>query len=184
MATIDIVWSGADGQTRRILQAIEQQLRAARHKLEVVNADSPPRGWSVGRPDALLVAGWLEDGHYSEGLRKLLRQESARSALVPVAFLSVSLTAVDPKRNPETNAGMQRLLAETGLKPALTLSAAGALRYPEYSGNQKHEMKRVAKRLGLPTDTAQVHEFTDWEAVRAFTARLEELAVAGAGQHA
>ncbi len=184
MATIDIVWSGADGQTRRILHEIEQQLRAAGHRLEVVNAESPPRGWSLGQTDAVLVAGWLEDGHYSEGLRHLLRQESVRIAAVPAAFLSVSLTAVDPRRNPETNAGMQRLLAETGLKPALTLSAAGALRYPEYSGNQKHEMKRLAKRLGLPTDTAQVHEFTDWEAVRAFTAKLEELAAAGAAQHA
>ncbi len=184
MATIDIVWSGADGQTRRIVHELEQQLRTDGHRLEVVNADSSPRGWSFGKPDALLVAGWLEEGHYSEGLRRLLRQESARIAPVPVAFLSVSLSAVDRGRQAETNAGMQRLLAETGLKPALTLSAAGALRYPEYSGNQKHEMKRVAKRLGLPTDTARVHEFTDWEAVRTFTARLVELAAAGAAQRA
>ncbi len=184
MATIDIVWSGADGQTRRILQEIEQQLRTAGHRLEVVNADSPPRGWTLGRPDALLVAGWQEDRRYSDGLRHLLRQESAHLAAVPSAFLSVSLTAGDPRRQAETNAGIGALLAEAGWKPTLTLSVAGALRYPEYSGNQKHEMKRLAKRLGLPTDTAQVHEFTDWQAVRGFTAKLEELAAAGAAQHA
>ncbi len=58
MANMCVLWSGSDGQTRRIVQVIEKELREAGHKLEIVNADSPPHSWSFTRPDALIVAGW------------------------------------------------------------------------------------------------------------------------------
>ncbi len=41
MANIFILWSGEDGQTHRIAQAIEKVARDGGHRLEVPNADAP-----------------------------------------------------------------------------------------------------------------------------------------------
>ena len=184
MARIFIVWSSAEGQTRRIVQAIEQQIREAGHKLETMNADDPPRGWIFSKPDAVLVAASIHAGRYTDGLRRLLKQQHERLAALPTAFLSVCLGAADPAKQHEANGYIEQLVRETDWHPTITASVAGALRYPEYSFLKRWMIKKIAAKGGLPTDTSQVHEFTDWEQVRAFGARVIELATAGALQHA
>ncbi len=184
MASVLILWSSTEGQTRRIVQAVEQELRKGGHKLETINADAPPRSWIVSKADALLVAASIHRGHYSEGLRTILTRQSSRFGALPAAFLSVSLSAAKPETQAEADGYIAALLEETGFKPALTFSVAGALRYPEYSFLKRWMMKKIAAKGGLPTDTSQVHEFTDWGRVREIAARVAELATAGSLQHA
>ncbi len=181
MASFLILWSSTEGQTRRIVQSIEQELRKGRHKLETVNVDAPPRSWIFSKADALLVAASIHRGRYTEGLRKILKQQSGRVAALPSVFVSVSLSAARPETRSEADGYIAALLEETGFKPSRTISLAGALRYPEYSFFKRRMMKSIAGKGGLPTDTSQVHEFTDWERVRAIAGELVELAGAGAG---
>ncbi len=184
MASIFILWSSTEGQTRRIVQAIEQDLRKGGHKIETINADAPPRSWIFSKADALLVAASIHRGQYTEGLRKVLKQQSNRFGALPAAFASVSLSAAKPETQPEAESYMAKLLEETGWKPALTVSLAGALRYPEYSFFKRRMMKSIAQKGGLPTDTSQVHEFTDWARVHLLAQEVAELAAAGTLQHA
>ncbi len=184
MASILILWSSTEGQTRRIVQAVEQELRRGGHKLETINVDAPPRSWIVSKADALLVAASIHRGHYTEGLRGVLKKQGGRFEALPSAFVSVSLSAAKPETQAEADGYIAALLAETGFKPALTFSLAGALRYPEYPFLKRWMMKKIARKGGLPTDTSRVHEFTDWDRVREIAARLAELATAGALQHA
>ncbi len=129
------------------------------------------------------MAAW-EGDHYSPKLRQLLKQQAARLAATPTAFLSVSLLAAVPDKQELARGRMAALQEEVGWRPALQLSAAAALRYPEYSFLLRRKLKRWARELGLPTDTSQSHEFTDWEEVRAFADRVMELATGGVPQHA
>lgn len=184
MARIFIVWSSTEGQTRRIVQAVEHDLKKAGNQLETINADDPPRGWIFSKADAVLVAASIHRGRYTEGLRKVLRQQSGRFATLPTAFASVSLSAARPETQAEAEGYIAKLLEETGWKPALTVSLAGALRYPEYPFFKRWMMKNIAKKGGLPTDTSQVHEFTDWERVHKLAAEVAELAGAGVLQPA
>ena len=183
MANFFILWSGPWGQTRRVVQAVEQEVRKAGHRLEVVDADNPPRGWIFSKADALLVVAALEGDRYSEKLRRLLKQQTARLAATPSAFMSVSLPAAVPEKQELARKYMDGLIAEIGWQPALQLSVAAALRYPEYSFFLRRKMKRLAREVGLPTDTSQTYEYTDWDQVRAFTAQLMALAP-GAPQQA
>lgn len=183
MANIFILWSGPWGQTRRIVQAIEQETRKAGHELQVVDADNPPRGWIFSKANAIVVVAALEGDHYSAKLRSVLKQQAARLAATPSAFLSVSLPAAVPEKQELARARMAALQEEVGWQPALQLSAAAALRYPEYSFFLRRKLKRWARELGLPTDTSRTYEFTDWEQVQAFAGQLIDLA-AGAPQHA
>lgn len=176
MANIFVLWSGPWGQTRRIVQAIEEEVRKAGHRLEVVDADNPPRGWIFSKADALLVVAALEGDHYSEKLRALLKHQIARLQATPSAFVSVSLPAAVPEKQALAKQHMDGLLAEIGWQPALQLSAAAALRYPEYSFLLRRKLKRMAQEVGLPTDTSQTYEYTDWDQVRAFAGQLLELA--------
>ncbi len=184
MASIFILWSSTEGQTRRVVQAIEQELRRGGHKLETINADAPPRSWIFSKADALLVAASIHRGKYTDGLRSILKQQSGRLAALPSAFVSVSLSAAKPETQAEADGYIAALLEETGFKPSLTFSLAGALRYPEYSFFKRRMMKQIAKESGLPTDTSQVHEFTDWEKVRGIAGQVAGLATAGTLQHA
>ncbi len=184
MANIFILWSSTEGQTRRIVQAIEQDLRKGGHKLETINADAPPRSWIFSKADALLVAASIHRGQYTDGLRKILKQQSHRFGALPAAFASVSLSAAKPETQAEAESYMAKLLEETGWKPAVTVSLAGALRYPEYSFFKRRMLKSIAKKGGLPTDTSQVHEFTDWARVHRLAEEVAELATAGTLQHA
>jgi len=184
MARIFIVWSSTEGQTRRIVQTIEHEIKKAGHQLETINADEPPRGWIFSKADAVLVAASVHDGKYTDGIRRLLKQQSARLAGVPAAFASVSLSGADPAKQQEAEGYIAALLEETGWNPALTVSLGGALRYPEYSFYKRWTMKRIAQKGGFPTDTSKVHEFTDWDRVRTLAAEMVELATAGTLQHA
>ncbi len=184
MARVLIVWSSREGQTRRIVQSIEDRIREAGLQLETVNADDPPRGWIFSKADAVLVAASIHIGRYTAGLRELLKKDSGRLSALPSAFLSVCLSAADPAKHSEAEGYLEQLVADTGWKPTITASIAGALRYPEYSFPKRWMMKKIAAQGGLPTDTSQVHEFTDWEEVRAFADRVVELATAGVPQHA
>lgn len=184
MARIFIVWSSTEGQTRRIVQAIEGQIREAGHQLETMNADDPPRGWIFSKADAVLVAASIHMGHYTEGLRHVLKQQGQRMAALPSAFLSVCLSAADPAKQADADGYVEKLIAETGWQPSIVMSVGGALRYPEYSFFKRWMIRKIAAKGGLPTDTSQVHEFTDWDKVREFGAQVIELATARAGQPA
>lgn len=183
MANIFILWSGPWGQTRRVVQAIEQHTRKAGFRLEVVDADNPPRGWIFSKADGVLVVAALQGDRYSPKLTSLLKQQAARLATTPSAFVSVSLPAAVPDKQDMARGYMTALLEEVGWQPALQLSAAAALRYPEYSFFLRRKLKGWAKELGLPTDTSQSYEFTDWEQVREFAGQFMEL-TAGTPQHA
>ncbi len=175
MARIFIVWSSREGQTRRIVQAVEEQIREAGHEVETLNADDPPRGWIFSGADAVLVAASIHTGRYSERLHQFLKEQGGRMAALPSAFLSVCLSAADPARQADAAGYIDKLITETGWTPTVSASVAGALRYPEYSFLKRWMMKKIAGQGGLPTDTSRVHEFTDWAQVRAFTARLIQL---------
>ena len=61
---------------------------------------------------------------------------------------------------------------------------AGSRKSGKYSGScSVRSMKRLAREVGLPTDTSQTYEYTDWDQVRAFAAQLMALAP-GAPQQA
>lgn len=178
MARIFIIWSSTEGQTRRIVQVMEKDIRDAGHKLETLNADDPPRGWIFSKADAVLVAASVHAGKHSDGLVRLLKQHHARLTAVPSALLSVSLSAADPTKQEEADRYVAELLAAVDWKPSVTATVGGALRYPEYPFFKRFMLKRIAQKAGMPTDTSRVHEFTDWERVHTFTARLLELTAA------
>ncbi len=183
MADIFILWSGEDGQTHRIAQAIEKVARDGGHRLEVLNADEPSVRPIFSAVDAVAVVAWGEGGEYSQELRTLLRRVRHRLPGTPSAFLSVSVTAAVPGRDAEARQWASAFLADIGWSPAIALSEAGALRYPEYGFRQRRAMRRLAKKLGLPKDTSRVHEFTDWARVRAFAAQVVQLATGSTAEH-
>jgi menaquinone-dependent protoporphyrinogen oxidase len=64
-------------------------------------------------------------------------------------------------------------LEETGWRPEITATVAGAIRYTNYNFLKKLIIKRIATENGLPTDTTRDHEFTDWDEVASFVDAFE-----------
>jgi menaquinone-dependent protoporphyrinogen oxidase len=61
---------------------------------------------------------------------------------------------------------------ETGWRPADVLRVAGALAYSRYNLIVRAVMKHIARKAHAPTDTSRDYEFTDWNAIDRFVARL------------
>lgn len=94
----------------------------------------------------------------------------------PSAFFLLSLTAADDADESraavaDLGAAMER---ETGWRPDEVAAFAGALKYSEYGPLTRVVMKRVARRYGGDTDTSRDYEYTDWDEVAAFAARVAE----------
>jgi menaquinone-dependent protoporphyrinogen oxidase len=138
--------------------------------------------------DGVIVGGAIYVGKFSPLLLEWTKLHSAQLNQMTTAFFAVGLQACDPRpAEQETHRQMvQTFLDESGLKPKLVASFAGALRYTKYPLPKRWMMKRIAQMVGLPTDTHRDHELTDWTEVAAFAKKIAatkadspSLAVAG-----
>ena len=89
------------------------------------------------------------------------------------ALFSVSIVARKPTRNtPGNNRYLQKLLRQIGWRPALLAVFAGRLDYPRYRFFDSLMIRLIMKLTGGPTDPSGTYEFTDWQQVDAFAARI------------
>jgi menaquinone-dependent protoporphyrinogen oxidase len=70
---------------------------------------------------------------------------------------------------------LRKLIERNGLKPALAAAFAGKLDYPRYRFFDRHIIRFIMLLTGGPTDPSVTVEYTDWDAVDAFAARIAEL---------
>lgn len=165
-----IVYCTHDGQTEKIAHFLAGQMRAHQRAVEVVNAARPAPEFSVSQYDAVIIGAPVRMGKYPRAVIDFVRTHRARLEKVPSAFFSVCMAAANPneaKRRAAEN-WPERLFKDTGWRPRLAATFAGALRYTRYNWFIRWLMKRIAKFEGASTDTSQDHEYTDWESVSRF----------------
>ena len=175
--TIQLLYSTAEGQARRIAERVAADLRSDGFH---VQCEDISRAVMLKKPDAVALIASIHVGKHAQTARNFIKTNLELFNSIPAAFMSVSLSASEADRT-RARGYVDSFLAETGWKPGLTATIAGALRYTNYSFLKKYVIKRIAQQSGLPTDTSRDHEFTDWDEVRgfeqAFAGMTRELAV-------
>jgi len=174
---IALYYATRDGQARRIAEHICGRLAE--------NAPlAPPQDLAVAQPVAedlaaasliVLVAAVRYGKHLPEADQFLATYRSLVSP-PPLALASVNLTARKPEKTTATgNAYLRKAIARHGLAPALAVAFAGRLDYRRYNWRDRQIIRFIMLLTGGPTNPDTRVEYTSWDAVDDFAARIADL---------
>lgn len=176
MTRILIFYGTTDGHTGKIARYLEEQLRAAGAQVDVVEAGEgaapDPQPYA-----GVIVAASVHMGEYQRNVRDWVAARAGALQGKPGALLTVCLAVLqsEPEAQREIAAIMERFLARTGWRPAVTKLVAGALTYTRYNWVTRWAMKRIAGKAGGATDTSRDYEYTDWNDLAVFARSFLEV---------
>lgn len=176
MAKTLLIYHGIYGHTRKIAEAIRDEVIRLGGELDIVEIESFAVA-DAERYDAIVIGAAIRNGKHNKAVLALIRSHQALLDAKPSAFFSVSLVARKPAKNtPETNPYVKTFLARSPWKPRLVGVFAGDLDYQRYRFSDRHIIRFIMTLTGGPTDLNTKVEFTDWEVVRQFGGQVAALA--------
>lgn len=180
MTRVLVIYGTTHGHTQRVALELSIALRRAGAETEVFCATTAP---GPEKYTAVIVAASLHAGKYQRQVGSWIREHATALRDKPAAFVSVSLTACDPKEEAQSRLGkiMRDFADSCGWSPTCFKSVAGVLAYTKYGFFTRWLMKRIARRNGGDTDTTRDHDYTDWADLRAFA--REFLVMSGLVRH-
>lgn len=164
-----ILYASTEGQTARIAERMAHTLRGNGHTVDAFPADATPPSLDPAAYDGVIIGASIHYGRHPGYLRTLVRSHRGMLAARPSAFFSVSLSAGGPGARPESaRRYLDKFLRQTGWRPRLTATIAGALQYSKYGKFKTLLMRMIVGFAGGNTDPSQDYEYTDWDAVERF----------------
>jgi len=165
-----IVYATSYGQTQKIALRMRDQLATLEFGVEVANVDDFPPEPKLQEFDGVIVLGSIIRGRHSRRLQRYVIRHRDDLPGGSSAFCSVSGSAgsKNAREREEAERMLQRFLNDTGWRPALHATFAGAMAFTKYSPIVRWVMKRISRKEGGPTDTSRDHELTDWAQVERF----------------
>ncbi len=169
MPTIAIIYATTEGQTRKIAKAARNHFLELHWATRLFDAADRPGADVLDGADAALLAGSLHAHHYQKALAHFAKDNAARLNAMPTAFCAVSLSAMGDEEEKEgAERCARKFFDETGWSPGAVHHAAGALMFAKYDFFRAWIVKRIAQDRGLPSESGDDYEFTDWTALNAF----------------
>jgi menaquinone-dependent protoporphyrinogen oxidase len=175
MTTALIVYSTTDGHTRaiceRIARGVESRGVAARLRPlpECSDAD-------VAASDAIVIGASIRYGKHKPEVAAFVARHRATLQARPNALFSVNVVARKAQKDrPLTNPYFKKLLQEIAWQPQLAEVFAGRIDYPRLRPVDRTMIRFIMWLTKGPTDASRSFEFTDWQRVDAFAARVAGL---------
>jgi menaquinone-dependent protoporphyrinogen oxidase len=178
-----VLYATRDGQSRRV--AVRLCERLAAHGIGVTPRDLAaawPAADELTSAAVIVLVAAVRYGRHLPEARRFLARYRALAPAPPLALASVNLTARKPDKSAaETNPYVRKLVAQAGCRPAVAAAFAGRLDYPRYGWLDRQLIRFIMWLTDGPTDPAACVEYTAWDAVDAFAARIAELPALGTG---
>lgn len=172
MASILIVYSTVDGQTRKICQRLLQVIEQEGHRVELVPVSEADDA-ALKRFDKIVIGASIRYGKHRPEVFEFAGRNRAVLDSKPNAFFTVNVVARKPGKNrPETNPYMQKFLQQSAWQPKELAVFAGKIDYPKYGFWDRQVIRFIMWMTQGPTDPKAVVEFTNWKDVEAFGQRI------------
>ena len=172
MARFAITYATSEGQTKAVVDHVAVALRAYGHIVSVQDVATADTVATVAASDAVIVAGSVHGGRLQPRLVRFVSAHGVALSERPSALVIVSMSAA--VNQARVYARLQEFLATflacTPWRPDVVEFVAGALRPAELGPIRRSLAARMARQIGLPSDTDL--ECTDWDAVRRFAESL------------
>ncbi|WP_369309843.1 menaquinone-dependent protoporphyrinogen IX dehydrogenase [Providencia rettgeri] len=170
-----LLHSSTDGQTKKIVLKIAEQLRNLGRECDIRDLNSE-QSFNLTAYDKVLVGASIRYGHFNKKLQRFVVSHQNQLNSMKSAFFAVNLTArKEGKNTVETNAYTRKFLDSCPWKPTLKSVFAGALFYPRYKWFDRVMIRLIMKITDGPTDPNTEIEYTDWEKVSYFTLEFDNL---------
>ncbi|HHF0552488.1 TPA: menaquinone-dependent protoporphyrinogen IX dehydrogenase [Vibrio antiquarius] len=175
MAKALFLYSSREGQTKKILHYIDEQLPdfdcelVDLHNVETID---------FSQYDRVLIGASIRYGHLNKKLYQFIERNLNQLEQNKVAFFCVNLTARKEgqgKDTPEGSAYIRKFLIKSPWRPTLIGVFAGALYYPRYGWFDRTMIRFIMSMTGGETDTTKEVEYTNWEKVALFADKFREL---------
>lgn len=177
MAKVLFLYSSVYGQARKVAERIHARLVEAGHA-----GDLAPFGEAAPDPnryDAIVLGASIRHGKHNPVVMEFIQRHQALLEAKPSAFYSVSLVARKPgKDTAETNPYTKAFFARSPWRPKVAAVFGGVLDYQRYGLFDRYVIRLIMTINKGPTDLNTAHEFTRWDKVDEFAARIAA-AVAG-----
>ncbi|MFC5277169.1 flavodoxin domain-containing protein [Halorubrum rubrum] len=170
MSSFLILYGTEEGQTAKVAERVAAKLSGRGHEASALDVRDRPDSFTVDMYDAVIVGASIHVGKHQEAIRDFVSENRDALAEMPTAFFQVSLSSASEEKRDEAAGYVESFITETGWHPDRIGQFGGALRFSEYGFLKRLMMKQIAK--DLLDEERRSHgdvEFTDWNAVDAFT---------------
>lgn len=159
-----ILYATVEGQTGKIARFVSDAVKRLGHEAVRTDADDTAE-LSLEGVDAVILAAPVHQRRHPRGFEALIAARAEALAERRTLMLSVSLNAAFPEGQEEAEDYLLEMKMRTGLAPDAELLVGGALRPAEYDYFASQVVRFVVMRDHEYDDTADEHEFTDWDAL-------------------
>lgn len=161
-----IIYASIEGQTSKIAQFVEEELRKDGHDVVMVDAQSSD-AFSFDGVDKVILAAPVHERRHPKLFEALIVAQQDQLAARDTLLLSVSMSAAFPEGREEAQEYVTELKMRTGFEPKAEMLVAGAIRTSEYDYFATQVLQHVVMRDRDYDASAGEHEFTDWTALSA-----------------
>jgi menaquinone-dependent protoporphyrinogen oxidase len=175
MSPLPVLYATHDGHTRRIAERIAVGLTAAGVVAEPLNAAGVGSAQTLANLPYVILIAAIRYGYHLREAEGVLDAYGALKDKPPLALASVNLTARKPdKCTLQTNPYLRKWIKRHRLAPDLAIAIAGRLVYPRYNLFDRLAIQLIMTMTGGVTDPSAEIDYTDWNGVDAFAAKLAE----------
>ena len=157
-----IAYATTEGQTRKIAQAIADQITDLGHQPELLDTARKRRDVHIDDFDAFIVAASVYQDRHQDEIEVFVASCLGVLAVKPGMFVSVSLAAAFEKNAADAARYITEFQSRTGWTPAQSLAVAGALKSDEYDYFQQQIMEHIVLKDQDSFRLDEPREFTDW----------------------
>jgi menaquinone-dependent protoporphyrinogen oxidase len=170
MNHILVVYGTREGQTKKIAEFIEQELKGWGHKVTLLSARQIPKDFRMTDYDGIVAGGPLHMTKYPKELVRFIKRNSDFLYSIPTAFFTVCLGVMEKSEDTKLHLRTieQKFFVDSKWYPTIHTTFAGALIYSKYNWLVRFFIKRIAAKGGGSTDVTKDTEYTNWSDVRNF----------------
>lgn len=161
-----IIFETVEGQTRKIVEAIEDQVRSSGHDVQLFDTRDKLAALSFEGIHKVVLAAPIHERRHPAGFEVLIGASLDDLKGCDTFLISVSLKAAFPEGMEEAQDYLVEMAMRTGFEPDREMLLAGAVRTASYGYFETQIVQNVALE-GRKIDLVDgVCEFTDWDALR------------------
>ncbi|MGH1465692.1 MAG: flavodoxin domain-containing protein [Cognatishimia sp.] len=162
-----IIFETIEGQTRKIVDHVAQQIQNAGHNLQLFNTKDKFAPLSFDGIDKVILAAPVHERRHPKGFEVLVAANIDELKARKTLMISVSLKAAFRESLDEAQDYLTEMEMRTGFSPNQEVLAAGAVRSEGYSYFESQIVQHVAL-AGQDVDLVDgVKEFTNWDRLSA-----------------
>jgi len=160
-----IIFETVEGQTRKIAEFVERQIRSAGHEVQLFNTEGRLGSLSFDGIDKVVLAAPVHERRHPRAFEVFVSASLPELMARQTLLISVSLKAAFPEGTEEARDYLTEMEMRTGFEPTKEVLAAGAVRTSSYGYYESQIVQNVALD-GRDVELIDgVREFTDWNAL-------------------